>query len=236
LDLSHERTILPKLQAGIQSILLARPQDIRCREFLIDTICRIGLTASPNAIYGAYAEFCNPAGNTGLTQAPEEIADAIVYLTGQPIETYVEIGCNSGWTAAVITACLSKFSLKSAIGVDIQPYFQETAVIRSLLPQLTFTLGSRDTLPAQHFDFAFIDADHSYDAVRRDYEVIGRRARMVMFHDVNDRYIERYYPCGGTVKFWREARDSVRSKEIFYDADPEGGLRTLGLGFLHHDA
>ena len=75
---------------------------------------------------------------------------------------------------------------------------------RAKLPQLEKCIPSCSAdYKGDCYDFVFIDADHSYDAVMADYYNVGRNARVITaFHDV---YAHEYDgENGGTVRAWNE--------------------------------
>jgi predicted O-methyltransferase YrrM len=73
-------------------------------------------------------------------------------------------------------------------------------------------------------DFLFIDADHSYDSVKRDFELwspLVRSGGIVAFHDVKPDY------PGGVPRFWAELRERFETEERIAEDDP------YGIGVLH---
>lgn len=66
------------------------------------------------------------------------------------------------------------------------------------------------------YDAAFIDADHSYEAVRRDFAIYAPMARMVILHDIAAPASVRSRN-GLTVevpRFWTEIKGRYRHREI----------------------
>lgn len=60
----------------------------------------------------------------------------------------------------------------------------------------------------RHIGFVFIDGNHSYDSVKRDYELYAKRARVVAFHDYA---LDKSYGKG-TYKFVNELLEDSHVK------------------------
>ena len=76
----------------------------------------------------------------------------------------------------------------------------------STLEELKGILGGRP------IDFLYIDADHSYEGVRKDYEMYGplvRRGGLIAFHDIETRERD-----AGVHRLWAEIKKSRRCREI----------------------
>lgn len=84
-------------------------------------------------------------------------------------------------------------------------------------------------LGGRPLDYAFIDGDHTYDGVRRDFELCRRFAAddaVVAFHDIAVHPPE----TGCEVHdFWREIREQYRYEEFVRDADQD----CYGIGVLY---
>jgi predicted O-methyltransferase YrrM len=83
-------------------------------------------------------------------------------------------------------------------------------------------------LEDRRIDYLFIDADHSYEGVRRDFEMYSAllaEGAMVAFHDIamNESGPDRLVPA-----YWKEIKNRYESREII--ADPDQG--DCGLGVL----
>ena len=84
-------------------------------------------------------------------------------------------------------------------------------------------------LGGRRVDYAFIDGDHTYDGVRRDFELCRRFAAadaVVAFHDI----VVHPPETGCEVHdFWREVKQQYRHEEFVRDADQD----CYGIGVLY---
>jgi len=83
-------------------------------------------------------------------------------------------------------------------------------------------------LAGQPLDYLFIDGDHRYDGVKRDFEMYGplvRKGGLIAFHDIVEGPPEA---VGGVPQFWREIKPQYRYREIINDP-LQGGY---GIGIL----
>ncbi len=84
----------------------------------------------------------------------------------------------------------------------------------------------QQALQGEKLDFLFIDGDHSYGGVRKDFEmysVLVRAGGMIAFHDIT--------PCGPpkeVCKLWNEIKGRYTHKE-FID---QTGKEAMGIGVL----
>lgn len=85
-------------------------------------------------------------------------------------------------------------------------------------------------LNTEFFDFLFIDGDHSFEGVKKDFEDYSpfvKKSGIIVFHDVNDseRHRERNVFVS---KFWQEIKDEPNFKSFEINANEDWA----GLGIL----
>ena len=86
-------------------------------------------------------------------------------------------------------------------------------------------------------DFLFIDGDHSYEGVKRDFELYNDLVRpggLIAFHDIVPDNETRYGVltggwAGGVPKFWSEVKQDFKHEEFIQDPNQDG----LGIGVIH---
>jgi cephalosporin hydroxylase len=86
-----------------------------------------------------------------------------------------------------------------------------------------------DILEGRKADLLFIDGDHSYSGVKRDFEVycpLVARGGMVAFHDIADPKEGKY----GVNEFWKEIKDSYAHKELIEDR--KQGWAGIGILYM----
>lgn len=157
-------------------------------------------------------ELKDPVGFSGETwpQYAEEVERFIALLVEEGARSFLEVGCRYGDTLHAVGCALPEGS--TLVGVDFGKSFvhppgkrkhrepsefkrgrldRAVADLRARGQQVHVIIGdSGDPEVAEkvgrfgRFDALFIDAGHSADAVRRDWENYGPMARMVAFHDV----------------------------------------------------
>jgi predicted O-methyltransferase YrrM len=85
-------------------------------------------------------------------------------------------------------------------------------------------------------DFLFIDGDHSYEGVKKDFEMYSplvRKGGIIAFHDIIPDYYTRYgiktiSYAGEVYKFWNEIKEKYEHLEIVKDRNQDGS----GVGII----
>lgn len=216
-----------RLQRVVRELENATLEELSQPAFLEEKIRRIGLRYDARGLYGKDVCSMNQFG-PGLWQIPQQLAGAVALLAKQKVDRFLEIGTADGFSFCFLVACLSRNNPRlTATTADLSTHLPLAS--RIPLPGKTnFVTGkTSDDFAGQDFDMSFIDGDHSYEWVVRDYENVGRRARICMFHDIND---DR---CGeDTVpRFWQELKAAEADRADFYEfLHHSDGEKVMGIG------
>jgi predicted O-methyltransferase YrrM len=87
-----------------------------------------------------------------------------------------------------------------------------------------------DALAGKRLDFLFIDGDHTYEGVKRDFEMYSplvRSGGMIAFHDIASH--RRNEDCQ-VDKFWNDIKHNFPNREII--ENPEQGWAGIGVLFM----
>lgn len=221
-----------KLEKAVACLEKASRDQLRAEDFLLDLVRRTGLRFDPRGLYGHEARHMNWHG-PGLWQMPTQFVPCLVALSHLELRSFVEIGTCDGWTAVFMTAYLRRFVRQlDAVTIDVQDQFRLQQLARRV--GLRFLAGkTSDHLAGQSFDLCFIDGDHSFAWIARDYRNLGRHARVCMFHDIADQLVgDENVPA-----FWRKLQDDERVSAGFCEfLDHPGGAPVMGIGLRIRDA
>jgi predicted O-methyltransferase YrrM len=108
---------------------------------------------------------------------------------------------------------------------------QSVHVIRADSRDVSTVEDVRQRLPEGEVDFLFIDGDHSYDGVRRDFELYSALVRdggLVAFHDIVPSHPGGHGDPGDVPVFWSEVKNH-RTVEGEFVEDPQWGSCGIGV-------
>lgn len=181
-------------------------------------------------------------------QKPAELAQLISLLREGTLQTVAEIGTAHGGTfwlwcrlaapdALVISMDLpGEFAGGGGNAEEMLPILrsfsratQETAFIRANSHSATAARQFEEILGDRLLDFLFVDGDHSYEGVKRDFELYSAYVRpggLIAFHDVLPQ------PSSGVDRFWREVEDEFETVEFLDDSDRRRGRSWAGIGVI----
>lgn len=175
--------------------------------------------------------------NGGLLiwQYPNQFSKYLLLLNTLKIKSYLEIGCRFGGTCVLTLEYLNKFNfIEKGVAVDII----DSSIINYKSYNNNFDFYKYDSqkndfsnfIKNNFFDLIFIDGDHSYDGVRKDFLVCKNNGKIFVFHDIiND-------ACPGVIKFWNELKEDSNNYDFYEYVEQynevykKTGKKFLGIG------
>jgi predicted O-methyltransferase YrrM len=154
----------------------------------------------------------------GILQVPTEFLDLCLYLAddrwkGQ-IDNAIEVGVYRGSSSYILAAILYRSNPQMVYNmVDIADLLVNFDQVKEIIPTLNKCIpNTSDDYIGNAYDFCFIDADHSYDGMMRDYMNVGRyAAKILVFHDIfGHEYDDQN---GGTVRGWQEIKQLEKDRK-----------------------
>lgn len=162
-------------------------------------------------------------------------------------KTILEIGSANGGT--LFCFCRTGISDATLISVDLpeggfgggypewkKPFFETFKKENQVLVLVRGDSHSEDSvlrikkeLKGRDIDFLFIDGDHSYEGVKKDfylYKKFLEKGGIIAFHDIAPNGDPRL--TGGVPRFWSEIKDAYDTKEFLENRDQKG----YGIGVI----
>jgi cephalosporin hydroxylase len=178
-------------------------------------------------------------------QVREEITQFLKLLSQHPPVTILEVGTEKGGTffllarVAAPNALLLSLDLPAGDGNSYPPWReplyrgfareeQHIELVRKDSHDPRTVERVKDLLAGRPLDLLFIDGDHSYDGVKKDYEMYSplvARGGAIAFHDIVD---GEEANVGGVPRLWRELKQTRQHLE-FVKSWQQGGW---GIGVL----
>jgi cephalosporin hydroxylase len=205
-------------------------------------------------------EFVNGFNYRGIAitswQKEAEIVGLLRLLEQSPPRRIVEIGTATGGTLFMLTQVAAPDA--TIVSVDLPggrlggasssvrnryPHWrtrlyrgfgreeQKVYVVRADSHDATTVQNVRRRLPEGRVDFLFIDGDHSYEGVRRDFELyspLAAAGALVAFHDIVPSVPDGHGDPGDVPVFWGEIKNS-KTVEAEYVEDPDWGSCGIGV-------
>jgi predicted O-methyltransferase YrrM len=181
--------------------------------------------------------------NISPTQQDTEILGVLGLLRERPPRAVVEVGTDKGGTLflwsrvaapdAILVAIdnhpLGALGTRSAWAAVRRCFARAQQRVDLLIPRDSHDPRTvdevRQRLEGRPVDFVFIDGDHEYEGVKRDFELYSPLVRpggLIAFHDIN----EMYWP--GVGRLWDELKPHHETVEFVANDPP----RRWGIGVI----
>jgi predicted O-methyltransferase YrrM len=200
------------------------------------------------------SELIRRALDLGAVQVPEEISALVDLLKKHQPRNILEIGSESGGTFYLWCQLAKIGGLKISLDLpsgdsgsgtyrDPVALAERTAQFKGWSANVRVVTGDSHALEtwrevnkflgphAPTLDFLFIDGDHSYEGVKKDFEdyrCFVRPGGLIAFHDIVDSEFHRKRGCQ-VAKFWEELR---RQPVTFPAQEFDHGLEWGGIGVV----
>jgi predicted O-methyltransferase YrrM len=181
-------------------------------------------------------------------QRKDEFCSFIDFLNRHKISVIVEIGTADSGTHLLLSELV--YSQKTMVAIDLEIRNRKSlSAINSNDDNRLYIEGSSHSgethsqllslLKKKTIDLLFIDGDHSYEGVKKDFELYKSSVSkngIIAFHDiVPDSFsrtgIKTSSYVGEVPKFWNEIKQNYKSRE-FIDSDDQDGC---GIGIIYFD-
>ncbi len=189
----------------------------------------------------------------GAMQKIAELAPLLALVARRAPRTVLEIGTASGGTlyawcrvaapdATIVSVDLpggpfgGRYAQEGGVPAEFACEEQTVHLLRLDSHAATTRERVLDVLGGRPLDFLMIDADHTYEGVKQDFEMYGELVRpggLIAFHDVIPDPTLPAHEVGDVHLFWKEIRDRFPHRELFAPRDDRGwGGRWGGIGLL----
>lgn len=177
-----------------------------------------------------------------ILQNKLEITSLVKAVAGLKPKIIVEIGTNMGGSLFYFTkvadseALIISIDLPGGLGGGGYPdyrtdfyYSFKSSKQKMLLWRLDSHLNAtletlKNTLGDQKIDFLFLDADHSYEGIKQDFEMFSplvRKDGVIAFHDIKHTEPDNWIQVD---KFWNEIKKEYKHEEFIDTSTKWGGI------------
>lgn len=167
-----------------------------------------------------------------IAQIPQELEEFKQFLKKRKIESILEIGVFEGGTLMawreIFPSCYI-LGIDIGIGTDELRKLAKDNNIELMLKTDSHDPKTLEKIKDKKFDFLFIDGDHSYQGVKKDFEMYSplvKKDGIVALHDIKDTQHHRDIDCF-VADFWNEIKRNYEWKEIADWTIDWGGIGIL---------
>lgn len=189
----------------------------------------------------------------GATQKINELSSLLSLLKRRKLKTIVEIGTAKGGTLYAWCKISEPDALIVSIDLPGGPFGggytlndikkfrkykrknQKLHFLRKDSHKQTTKKILMEILQGQKLDFLFIDGDHRYSGVKKDFHLYSPLVKpngLITFHDI---LFHPKIPKCKVDKFWNEIKDRFKYKEFIHREDDRGWGQWGGIGVLYNN-
>lgn len=151
----------------------------------------------------------------GLEQNAHELEQLCYFILEKNIKTYTEVGIAAG--------LLLKF-MRDEMNLEVYGITLEKRSTHAGLPVVYGYSDDKNIIEnAKESDLYFIDANHSYDWVKKDYINYKDKCKYMAFHDLLG-----MRECEGVAKLWSEIKNKYENWEFI---NPDKQIAS-GIGII----
>jgi len=177
-------------------------------------------------------------------QIAEEISPFLHLVRAQRPRTVLEVGTCRGGTLYLLTRYAHPQASLACVDLRLPDptLLRSFARRRQRVTPIEGDSGAVATVQAvqklfpEPLDLVFLDGDHSYDGIKRDFQIYAPMVRpggMIVFHDIVEDNETRYGVItggwsGGVPRFWNEVKSGYRHLEFVKDRRQDA----YGIGVL----
>ena len=180
-------------------------------------------------------------------QNKDEILNLLCLIDSSKAKIVCEIGTATGGTNFLISQYPKTVTTMIGIDLFVRNKFMLSRYNRNerelhYIDGCSYDSKSIDKvkqiLKGRCIDILFIDGDHSYNGVKKDYinySPFVKDKGLIVFHDIIPDCLTKFGKQTGTYSgdvpiLWNELKTKFKYKEIINNKDQDG----LGIGILHH--
>lgn len=188
----------------------------------------------------------------GATQKINEISSLLSLLKKRKLKTIVEIGTAQGGTLYAWCKISEPDALIVSIDLPGGPFGggytlndirkfrkykkknQKLYFLRKDSHKQTTKKKLMEIVKGRKIDFLFIDGDHRYTGVKKDFHLYSPLVKpngLITFHDI---LFHPKIPKCKVDKFWNEIKDNFKYKEFIHREDDRGWGQWGGIGVIYN--
>jgi cephalosporin hydroxylase len=184
----------------------------------------------------------------GAVQKPSELSDFLTFIQGKKMDVVLEIGSAKGGVFYALCQLADEKATMISLDLPGGPFgtftiTEDTSFQTFIKPRQTLHRIKKDShkaatktellkiLKGKKIDVLFIDGDHTYPGVKKDWEMYSplvRKGGIIVFHDIN------FHPRDIAVqvsKLWKEIKPNFKVVEFIDPVDPTWA----GIGALEYE-